>query len=782
MSLTTNGIYRFDEFELDPSSRTFSRNGAQIPLYPKAFEILVYLATNPGRVVTKEEIFQAVWPESFVEEGNLARQVSSLRRALGDRSTCIATVPGRGYQFTAKVENGLPGNGSSEGPTEDVLVQRVRERTQVVIEESFPAPVAATAHSRFSLLSRISHPIIAWSVLGVVLLAATTTYLWMRFSKPPELRKVMVADFLNLTGDPTYDLTLKNALEAQIGQTPWIQLMTGGEARNALAWMEKPTDTPLLGETALEVCKRTGYQAMLRPRIEIPPDKWGIRMSMDVVNCVTGETLAAYKTKSDSKDDLLASLDSLSLRIRQKLGEPSKSMDNYRVPYYGVTTGSFGALLAYEDGVTLGRQAKYTEALPYFQKAASLDPKFAWAQSALAVTYENMGDGPNAAAAAQKAYDLSGNVTEGERVYIRYAYFLNAVRDLNAAEKEVLEWARVYPNDMASWEALTDLEIERGDYPKAIEAGERALKLVVARAPSTYTVLARAYLRANRYGDAKRVIAEAQAQGFDGQTLHGILFEIAAIEHDARGMQHEVDWNKGKPQFYDMFGNQGIIAADEGRYRQFEDIYKAAIPQAAKEAGAEVADSMLWEETRIEAALGRDAKARELLKLVKDHSDIYSAVVEASAGDVSEAEAYLKQPEQYPHGTIDHFIYLPEVKAMLAMRRHDPDAAIKELDAASPYELAACEIIDVRGTAYLAAKQGEKAEAEFKKLIANPGVDDPVHPWTVLAHVGLARAYALEGNKAGSKGEYEKLFALWKDADSDLPVLQQARREYAQLH
>jgi DNA-binding winged helix-turn-helix (wHTH) protein/tetratricopeptide (TPR) repeat protein len=781
MSLTGNDIYRFDQFEVDPAGRRFSRDGAQIPLYPKAFEILVYLVANPGRVVTKEEIFKAVWPESFVEEGNLARQVSALRRALGDRSACIVTIPGRGYQFAARVEGVLSADASAESLNGDIVVQRTRERTQVVIEETFPAPVAAPAPSPASLFSRIPGRLVVWSVLVVVVLAAATTFISMRFSKPPELRRVMVADFLNLTGDPTYDLTMKNALQAQIGQTPWIQLMSAGEVRNALVVMEKPADTPLLGDTALELCKRTGYQAMLQPKIESPLDKRGIRMSMDVVNCVTGATLATYKTKANSKDDLLASLDSLSLRVRQKLGEPSKSMDDYQVPYFGVTTGSFDALLAYEEGVTRGRQAKYIEALSYFQKAADIDPKFAWAQSALAVTYENMGDGPKAAAAAQRAYDLSGNVSEGEKVYIRYTYYLNTVRDLDAAEKEVMEWSRVYPNDMAAWEALTDLEIERGDYPKAIEAGERALKLVVARAPSTYVVLARAYVRANRCGDAKRIFAEAQAQGMDSQPMHEILFNVAAIDHDARGMQHEVNWNKGKPEFYDMFGNEGIVAADEGKYRQFEDIYASAIPLGLKEDGIAAADSMLWEETRIEAALGRETKAKEFLKQVKDHSGIYGAVVEASAGDVTAAEAYLRKPEQYPHGTLEHFVYLPEVKALLAMRRRNPAAAIAALEPAAPYELAAPEVIEVRGDAYLATKQGEKAEAEFRKLIANPGLEDPVHPWTVLAHLGLARALVQEGNKAGSKNEYENFLAFWKDADPDLPALKQARQEYAQL-
>ena len=640
MSLTTNGIYRFEEFELDPNSRTFSRDGMQIPLYPKSFEILIYLVTHPGRVVTKEEIFRAVWPESFVEEGNLARQVSSLRRALGDRADCIATVPGRGYQFAARVEEASSAGATPQGETVDVLVQRVRERTHVVIEESFPVPVAAP----ISLFSRVPRRVAAWFAVAVVVVAAATVFVWMRSSKPPELRKVIVADFLNLTGDPTYDLTMKNALEAQIGQTPWIQLMSAGEVNTALAAMEKPLDTPLLGDTATEVCKRTGYQAMLRPRIEFSPDKFGTRISMDVVNCVTGATLATYKATANSKDELLGTLDSLSLRARRKLGEPSKSMDDYQVPFFNATTSSFDALLAYYQGMTLGRKAKFQDAIPYFQKAVEIDPRFAWAHSALAITYYNLGDRPKAAEYAQKAFDLTANVSEYERIYIRYTYYLTTLHDLDATEKEILKWTQVYPNDMAAWEALTDVETERGSFPQAIAAGERAMKLVVSRAPSTYEDLARAYVRANRFGDAKRTIAEAQTQGIDSQRLHAILFNIAAIDHDTGGMQHEVDWNKGKPEFYDMFGNQGIVAADEGEYRQFEDIYKAAIPQGLKEDGAAVADSILWEEIRIEAELGRDAKARELLKQVKDRSGIYSAVVEASAGDASAAEAYLKKP------------------------------------------------------------------------------------------------------------------------------------------
>jgi len=778
MSLTVNDIYRFDEFELVPSSRRFTRNGAPISLYPKAYEVLTYLVANPGRVITKEEIFKSVWPDSFVEEGNLARQISSLRRAMGDRAECIITIPGRGYQFAVGVERSPSSDGFSQDQTEAVLLQRVRERTQVVIEESFPAPAAP---ARLSRLGRIPRNLAAWSVLALVIVGAATLYIWKRFSKLPELRKVLVADVMNLTGDPSFDITLKSVLVAGIAQSPWIQIMGAGEVNSVLTAMEKPLDTPLLGETALEVCKRAGYQAMLRPGVESSLDKTGYRTSMEVVECATGSTIAMYKASARNKDEVLGTLDSLSLRARRKLGEPNKSMDEFQVPFYNVTTSSFEALQAYFQGVKLGRAAKFGEAIPYFEKAVEIDPKFAWAQSALGVTYYNLGDRVKAAEYVQKAFDLSANLSQYEKLYTRYTYYLNGLHDLDAAEKDVKEWTQVYPAEMTPWEALTDVEIERGDYSEAIEAGERALQLAAQRAPSTCEVLARAYMRANRLADAKRILAEAKAQGIDSERFHGLLFEMAVIDHDAAAMQQEVDWDKGKPGFYGMLGNQGIVAADEGRYRQFEDTYKTIIPLGLKEDGEEAADSMLWEEIRIEAALGRYEKARELLKHVKDRSGIYGAVIEASAGDVATAEAYIKQPEQYPHGTLEHLVYLPEVKAILAMHRHDPNAAIKILEPVVPYEFMAPEVIDVRGNAYLALKQGEKAEAEFRKLIDNPGLEDPVKPWTVMAHLGLARAYAQQGNKTRSRNEYESFFALWKDADPDVPVLQQARLEYAQL-
>jgi DNA-binding winged helix-turn-helix (wHTH) protein len=348
MPLTEADIYRFDEFELEPSNRRFSRNGAQLALYPKAFEVLTFLVANPGRVVSKEEIFKSVWPDSFVEEGNLARQISSLRRAMGDRSGCIITIPGRGYQFVATVEGALNGS-PSQGHSEEVLVQRVRERTQVVIEESFPVRVAVAP--RTPVFGRISRHAMVWSVLGLVVAGVAATYLRIHFSKPPELRKVLVADLLNLTGDQTFDLTLKSALVAGIGQSPWIQIMGAGEVNSVLTAMEKPLDTPLLGDTALEVCRRAGYQAMLRPRLESSLDKSGYRTSLDVVNCATGATMAAYKAGARNKDELLGTFDSISLRARRTLGEPNKSLEEFQVPFYNVTTTSFEALLAYFQGV-----------------------------------------------------------------------------------------------------------------------------------------------------------------------------------------------------------------------------------------------------------------------------------------------------------------------------------------------------------------------------------------------------------------------------------------------
>jgi tetratricopeptide (TPR) repeat protein len=325
------------------------------------------------------------------------------------------------------------------------------------------------------------------------------------------------------------------------------------------------------------------------------------------------------------------------------------------------------------------------------------------------------------------------------------------------------------------------VETQLGNFPAAIAAGEHALRFGVFRPAVTYVDLARAYKREARYADAKRTIAEAQAQGKDNSALHHILFDIAVIEQDQQAIQHEVEWSEGQPDSFSWLESEAILAADQGRYHQSEALFDSAIRDAGKKVDADFADDMRLDEARIELQLGRTDKVRELLQQIKDRSSVDCAVVEAGVGDTAAAEGYLKKPEQYPRGTAEHYLLLSEVKALLALHRGDPAGAVAALEPAVPYQLGRCEVIEVRAQAYLAAHQGSKAQEQFQILLDHAGLEDPTLPRTNLAHLGLARAYALQNSKTESRNEFEKFFALWKDADADVPVLKQARAEYAHL-
>jgi eukaryotic-like serine/threonine-protein kinase len=774
MPLVFNGLYRFQEFELKPSGRVLLRKGRPLKVSPKAFEVLVYLVVNAGRVITKEELLTAVWPDSFVEESNLAQQISGLRKVFGNDSGLIATVPGRGYQFTAPVQVEAPAEPHAATLPGEVLVQRVREHAHLVIEESVSQPPPGEARA-----FRFSGGWIAASTIIAGAIALAAVYVVKRNSRPPELRKVVIADFLNLTGDPAFDRSLKTALAVGLGQSPYLQVMGSAEEQSALATMEKAADTPLFRDVALEVCRRNDYQTLVNGKIETS----GIRyqLTMELVGCVTGKSLGVFRAQAANKDVVLDTLDTLAERVRKRVGESTQSIEQFQVPMREATTFSFEALKAYDTGSDLGNANKYQASIPYFEKAVELDPNFAEAQASLGTAYYDMGALDQAAGYYRKAFDLSANLSPLQRVFIQSNYFIMAERNLTAGRQAFEEWARLYPAQESAWIDLAVVNMQLGDFPAAIEAGEHSVRYLEVRPPLAYANLAQAYMRANRFADAKRTIAESEALGKDSVLAHHLLLQMAMIESDRGALEREIAWNQTNPQLYWSLETQAIYEAAQGRFRRSEEVFQLAISDAAKNAGPEVTDNLREVEAEVEIELGNVAKARELLRQVKDPSDLGFAETAAEAGDFSAGEAMLRKPEQFPHGTFEHNVYLPEIRALLALHRGDPASAVALLQASIPYELAVPQLIDLRGQAFLAAMQGARAQEEFQKRIDHPALDDALYPANTLAHLGLARAYALEGNLSASRDEYQKLFALWHDSDPDLPVLVQARTEFAHL-
>ena len=784
MSFVPRDLYLFDEFELSRSRRTLLRSGQPVSLLPKTFEVLSCLVTNPGRIVAKDEILKSVWPESFVEENNLTQHISLLRKALADRASYIVTVPGRGYQFTADV---------AMAPIAAEIAVRVQANGAAlngVVERSGPVdehPQATAPLPAPALTARV-HRIPRWAWLGVGTLvlatAATSGYLaWKRWENPPKLRRVLVADFANSTGDTTFDHTLKRALEIDLEQTPYIDAMGEREAMNTLELMGRSPDTTLSPDVAREICERSNRQVLLTGNI-LPVGR-DYLLTVEATDCESGRKLTAAKAEAASKEKVLAALDEVADRVRRGLGEPDRTMDDYEVPIIQATTASLDALRSYSIGQSMDAQGKNeAETLPFYQHAVELDPQFAMAYGAMANEYYNLSEPNLATQFYKKAFDLSNRVSVKEKLILQAHYYSEGQQDMEQGINTYRQWTQTYPNDWVPWVDLANDYTQIGQYTPAIAAGQQALRIQPDRAIN-YSVLVRALKRANRFLDAREVGADAVRRGKDSAGLHASLYEMAVVARDPQALAAETQWaaanNSGWYGWYFLF-LQAQQAAAAGRRAQAESQFHDAWQAAERESLDEAADDILAYEASIELSFGLPESARSTLGRVHEKADSADlAIVRAALGDLSAAERFLAAHSADSHpGTLMASVDMPRVRASVAIAHAKPLDAIAALEPARPYELASYTVPDQRAEAWLKADRPEMAAGEYQKILSNQGVD-PLSLLYPLAHLGMARAYLRQNKTAESRAEYESFFAAWKDADGDVPVLKQARAEYERL-
>jgi DNA-binding winged helix-turn-helix (wHTH) protein/Flp pilus assembly protein TadD len=780
MSLTSRGLYRFDAFELDASTRVLTRNEVLIPLTPKTVDVLEYLVLNAGRIVMKDELLKAVWPNAFVEENNLTQHISALRKALADKSDWIVTYSGRGYQFTAQVQLEYPVDSLPEGLPGDIFVQRVRERTHVVFEKSSPpAPLALPAGT--PLRRRIAVWWMGVAVLATALIVLAIPPLWKHFAHPPQLRTVMVADFANTTGDATFDRTLKRALEIDLEQSPYIDVMSERESVSMLQQMGRNDSSAITPEIAKELCERSNLQVLLTG--SIAPVGQEYLLMLEATDCASGKMLFGAKAEAPAKEKVLAALDSVANRVRHDLGESSQSLESYRVPIEKATTASLDALKSYSIGNSMSAQGKSeTETLPFYQRAVELDPQFAMAYGAIATDYYNLNEFNLASQYYRKAYELSGRVSVKEKLEIQAHYYCEGQGDLLEGIKTYSMWTETYAHDWVPWVNLANVYTQLGEYTPAIAAGERAVLEAPGRAIS-YSVLARAYKRANRFADAKSVALRAVQRGNDSSGLHASLFQIAFAENDRDALSREIKWgenNNGGWYFLDI---QAEASATAGEYSNSEGLFRKASETAESEDLSEAADDVLLDQAQMEFEFGLPSAARDTLSRLHNHgtTSLELAILRVQLGDTSVAQRYMAEHNPGTHsGTLMEYVDLPRLRAALAIERGKPLEAVAALEPAMPYELADYSVLMQRAGAYLQAGRPGMAVHDYLKVLANRGVDT-VSALYPLAQLGLARAYAMENNKVVSRSEYEKFFNSWKDADADLPVLKQAHLEFARL-
>jgi eukaryotic-like serine/threonine-protein kinase len=790
---TRSNAVRFGSFELDLRTGELRKeSGARIRLEGQPIQILLLLLDRPGELVTQEEVRKKLWPDGTVVEyeHSIKTALRKLRQALGDSagaSQYIETLPRRGYRFIASVEGVSPA-----GPT----VENNRASSRVP-----PKGWRTGRRAKAGL----------WGAAAVMFLAGLTLggYRFLRHTRAlTEKDTLVVSDFVNATGDPVFDGALRQGLTAQLEQSPFLSLVSEARIQGTLPLMGQPSDTQLTPKIARDLCQRVGSVAVINGSIASLGRQYVL--DLKAVECRTGDSLAEEQVTADSKEQVLKSLAQAATKLRRKLGESLSSVQRFDTPIEQATTPSLEALQAYSLGMKLliGK-SDFNAASPLFQRAIDLDPNFAAAYSGLVLTYLNLVETDLASKAAEKAYELRSGVSEAEKFLIEANYYQFVSGDLEKARQTCQVWSQTYPRDHSPRGFRMGIYAGLGQHDRALEEAQANLGLDPTSALG-YGGLALSYLNLGRFNEARATAAEALARNLDSPFLRDSLYELAFLENDASEMAQHVAWASGKPGAEDLIlAMESHTAVFTGQVGKARDFFRRAVASAERADEKETAALYQADAAQWEALFGFAAEAREhahaALSGWKGRDVEYGAALGLALANNARGEqtgiANLADDlaKRFPDDTLVRFNYLPTLRAQIALNRDQPSQAIEVLQASVPYELGTPEAygfpqallpVYVRGEAYLAAHRGPEAAAEFQKVLNHRGIvfNEPIG---ALAHLGLARAYAIQGAeasdnsrpqlRANARSAYEDFLKLWKEADPNIPLLAQVHAEYDRL-
>ncbi len=781
---------RFGVFEFDFHTRELRKNGMKIKLTGQPIEVLAMLLERPGELVTREELQKRVWgSDTFVDfEYGLNAAVKRVREALGDDATnprFLETLPRRGYRFIAPV--GIIGAQSSAPAVPPV----------------FPESIPVSGRKLWKLLVPAAVILVAAAIWGTLYFRSRQAMTHLT-----EKDTIVLSDFVNKTGDALFDDTLKQGLSVQLEQSPFLDLVSDRKVNVTLKLMGRPAGDRLTPEVSREVCQRTGSTTMVTGSIAGLGSQYVI--GLKAVNCNTGDVLAEAQEQAASKEAVLKALDAAAVSLRSKLGESLSSVEKYATPVEEATTPSLEALQAYSLGVKTDYAGGDTM-LSFFSRAVDLDPNFAMACAWMSGIYYNDYEVGRGAEYARKAYALREKVSERERFYIEVTYYTIATGELEKAVQIGELWQRTYPRDNGSYNMLGSIYSNLGNYEKALEQCREGLRLD-PDIGFNYLNLGGVYTALNRLDEAEAVYKQAEEHRLGGELALANRYLLAFLKGDAVQMLQLVSAAMGKPTFENqLLAMQADTEGWYGKLKNAHDLTGRAMDSAqhndAKEAAAAYQAAAALREVEAGNRDQARTEAHAALKLAPNHDVlIVAALALARAGDTAGAEKLAAELDKtFPVDTLVQRYWLPTIRAGVALQRQDPNRAIELLKAASTIELGFPTDLAVylcpaylRGAAYLMLHDGSRAAAEFQKFIDHRGLVGNF-PWGALARLGLARAYAVEaglsrhGENGGAKpplqqdalaktrAAYQDFLTLWKDADPDIPILKQAKAEYARL-
>src|SRR5437660_7246564 len=626
---------------------------------------------------------------------------------------------------------------------------------------------------------------VAVIALAVVLIAVAIAF--VSFSRQgatlTDKDTILLVD-MNTTGDPVFDGTLKQALAVQLGQSPFLNIFSEDRVREALKFMGRSPDERVTRDVAREICQRQGLKAMLVGSIASLGNHYVI--TLDAINAQTGDAIAREQAESENKEQVLHALSEAAMKLREKLGESLQSIQKFDAPIQQATTSSLEAFKALSLGVEQQLKGKYLEAIPYFKRAAEIDPNFALAYARMASIYYNSRQYDLAAEASQKAYELRDRVSERERLYISAGYYDNVTGELEKYLETLELWKHTYPRDASPHNNLAVKYNELGLFDKALEVAPEAIRLNPNSA-SGYSLLAAAFVGLNRFDEAKQIIGQAQAQKLETTAMRRTLYKIAFVQGDATTMKQQIEWINGKPDEYLAQSWQAETVAFSGQLRKAKEFSNHAFELAEgrdlKEVAAQIAVGAATRDALFgDCRLVKDQTAKALGISHRQLTMVNAGNALATCGELSQAQTIIDElVKRFPKDTVLNKILLPLVQARIELHRGNPAQAIQLLEMTRPYEgYALFQIAYLRGQAYLNQQRGTESAAEFQKILDHRSwqTGSPLYP---LAHLGLARAAALSGDTTKARQAYQDLFALCKDADPDITILQEARREFEKL-
>ena len=673
-----------------------------------------------------------------------------------------------------------------------------------VSRPAYILPQSPRSHSRWKKLAVVTVPLVILLILAAWYYAARPAHALNRMDT------IVLADFNNKTGDAIFDDTLRQGLAAQLQQSPFLSLVSEQRIQQTLRLMGRPLGAKLSPAIIGDLCQRVGSKAYLSGSISNLGSQYVI--GVNAVNCQTGDYLAQEQVTANGKENVLKALGEASTKLRTKLGESLKTVQKLDTPIEQATTPSLEALQAYSLGrMTMQGKGDFTGAVPLLKRSIELDPKFAMAYAMLGTAYHNLGEKKLSAESTSKAFDLRSRVSEWEKFYIESHYHHFVTGDMEKARQAYELWAQIYPRELVPRTNLGVIYETLGQHEKSLAEFREGLRL----GPDglNFGDVMAGFIRLNRFDEARATADEALSKNLDSADLRLFLYQLAFLTNDLAGMAKQVSWASGKPGKENvMLYLQASTAAYSGKLAAAREFSRQAVTSADRagekevEAGCEAA-AALWEALYGNAQEARQHAAATLAKSDGRDAQYLAALALAVIGDSARAQALAENLlKRFPDDTVVHFNYLPTLRAQLFLNAPAPSSdrsqerspdrlqenaakAVQALAVAAPYELGVpgnstfwtnLYPVYVRGQAFLASHQGAPAAAEFQKILDWRGVvgNEPIG---ALAHLGLARSYALTGDTAKSRAAYTAFLTLWKDADPNIPVLNQATTEYAKL-